>query len=121
MSETPKHDPMEQLVGCSLIWLLLPFTTAYGVLVNGFVLWKLWAWLVAPTLQLPALSLAGAAGVSLVARHMIYLASPNALKPDDESAMQSVRNIPGRTLTFTIMSGFGLLTGYVIKTFWLTA
>ena len=118
MTPETKHDPMEQVVGCSLMLVTMPLQIAFGILRGGYTLATLWRWFVAPTFGVPALSLPLAGGLMLV----IWFATmkwPDTPKSNDSAFDTFVKSM-GRELGLTVYAALVLLEGYVIHRVWLT-
>ncbi len=80
----------------------------YLVIIRGFVLVKLWLWLIVPTFGLTVLSLPAAIGVSLVVG---FLTSELKTAPDKEEATAF-------GLVLILINPFlSLLFGYIISLF----
>lgn len=112
---TKTRDPVEESVGCALLFASLPFTLAYGTVLAGYVLSVIWGWFMVPLLHAPPLSVAGAAGIHLVIRYVTY----QTPKPDDDGAMAALKKIPGQMVLTAVLAGMTLLIGYVIHAWWL--
>lgn len=92
----------ENLAGCVIALLLAPLLVA----LRGWVLAKLWLWLIVPTFGLRALSVWQAIGLSVIVG-VLTMKAPDA---DDDTVLET-------TIRFTIYSvmsyGMALLLGWI--------
>ena len=61
----------ETFAGCFAVLAVVVLTPASAIL-SGWVLSKLWAWFMVPALNLPALTIPAAIGISLVVSYLTY-------------------------------------------------
>lgn len=80
------------------------------ILLNGYVLSKLWAWFMVPVFKLPVLTVTAAIGISLCLTFMVN-------KPDFTGDEPTVKELVGVGIHSLIYSFFVLLIGYVISSF----
>ena len=71
------------VIGAAGVLILIASLIAAAILVHGFVLKLMWAWFLIP-LGLPALGLAHACGLGLLARYLTWQRMPKS--EDDEDA-----------------------------------
>ena len=89
-----------------LLVALYPLLVFVSCLVHGFVVRTLWGWFFVPLLHLPALSLPGALGVSLVVSHFT---TPMPHKEDDTGELAIVGLI--------VKPGLFLLLGWIVQAY----
>jgi len=77
-----------------------------GILMQGFILMKLWAWILVPTLNIPSLSIVGAMGIWTVITFIRPTSSKKSKDIDWEWVAKSI---------FT--PWFIFLIGYIIHLF----
>lgn len=83
---------------------------AFGALWSGYVLTILWSWFVVPVFALPALALAPAIGLALVAGYLTHQYVPNL------KAEGSEWDKVGHVLTHTtVRPMFALFIGWVVQ------
>lgn len=93
----------ENLVGCGVGLLLVPFMTA----LRGWVLATLWTWLMVPIFGFARLTVWQAIGVSLI----VGVFTMKMPRDDDDNALQSVIKI----VIYSVVSyAFALLLGWVV-------
>lgn len=92
----------ENLAGCVIALLLTPFL----ITLRGWVIAKLWLWLIVPTFGLRALSVWQAIGLSVI----VGVLTMKAPDKDDDSVLETTL----RYTLYTLMSyGMALLLGYI--------
>ena len=85
---------------------------ALGAIWSGYVLTILWAWFVVPTFGLPALAIAPAIGLSVVAGYLTHQYIPKAAKPAGEGKWEET----GRVVASMVFKpAFALLVGWIAK------
>lgn len=117
MTAPVKREPVDELLGCTGLLISIPFTSAIASVVHGYVLFKLWGWFAHPLLNAPALSFAGAAGLALLARYIVFTGSPSS--KDDDGALDTLKKLPVRIIGSLLCAGVTLGTAYFIKGVWL--
>ena len=98
------EETTENLVGCGLGLLLLPFFTA----LRGWVLATLWRWLIVPVFGLRALSVWQAIGLSVV----IGVFTMHPPSKDDETALEVVLR---SVVTSLVVYALALALGYIVS------
>lgn len=93
----------ENLAGCVVALLLTPFLIA----LRGWVLAKLWLWLIVPTFGLRALSVWQAIGLSVVVAVLTMKAPDN----DDDTALEMTIRL---TIYSVVACGMALVLGYIV-------
>jgi hypothetical protein len=103
MTETEIKDD----AGCATMMGYLTMTVimlAFGCAFNGWVLAKIWAWIITPTFHLPALTVAQAVGLSLVYNFITN-------KPDltKQNAKGSLLGLLLTAMISTVVGGLAVL------------
>ena len=93
-----------------LIFGLSILVTAGLALWDGFVLMKLWAWFIVPLFHLPALTIAAAIGLGLIASFLTHQMRPD----NEENPLAAMANIFGYGF---VNAGMCLLIGWVVTFF----
>lgn len=85
---------------------------ALGAIWSGYVLTILWAWFVMPIFGLPALAIAPAIGLAVVAGYLTHQYVPKAAKPDGDGKWDET----GRAIAhMAFKPAFALLVGWIVK------
>lgn len=100
--------------GCFGLVILAIAVVVLGSVANGFVLSKLWEWFVAPTFELPLLSIPVAMGISVVVAMLTYQSSKSDKKSESKSLNEAVIEL---ILEVTLKPATTLLVGWIIYQF----
>ncbi len=101
---------MKSFITSLAIILGMPTFLALTAILNGYVLSILWRWFLVPTLDLPAISIVQAIGISLV---IGYLTDHSSGKSDDRKSDNLIANI----FTISLKPLMALFIGWIVKLF----
>ena len=94
----------ENLAGCVVALLLAPLL----IVLRGWVLSKLWLWLIVPTFGLRVLSVWQAIGLSVI----VGVLTMKASDPDDDTVLETTIRL---TIYAVLSYGMALSVGYVVS------
>jgi len=79
---------------------------------SGYVLSKLWLWLIVPTFHVDAITIAQALGLSSVVQFLLLGVTMN-MKSDVDTNSSFMAHLLGKFLSAIVIYSFSLLMGYI--------
>jgi hypothetical protein len=113
VKDDEKREPLEEVLGCALLILAMPFQMVLSATAGGYTLAKLWAWFFVPFFAAPALGAAKAAAVLLVI-NFVTAKFPSEQKKS-EGAMAALKGSVGRSLLYLVFCGLALAYGSILR------
>jgi len=70
------------------LFLILVLACGLGIILNGWVLAKLWAWFLVPVFSLPGLSIPVAIGIALIISHLTHQINIGDFEAEQKKGMR---------------------------------